>query len=94
MSMEPLPLMEERNADAHRGSPSREAASRDYEQYVATSLREEGLSEAAVQEVVAHEHFLAERDAAEHTAGTAADAGEPVVPLSELTDWMMERSRQ
>ena len=48
-------------------------------------MRDEGLLEAAVQDVVAHEHLL---------AAPAGEEEEEEVPLNELTDWMLERSRR
>lgn len=80
----PMPA-EPMTADAEQG----------YDAYVEGWKREDGLPEEVIRQVIASQH--------QHSSQAAVDAeidwklvgqGGPKVPLSELTDFMLERSRQ
>jgi hypothetical protein len=92
---------EERKPPGATEEPTKAAADAGYVDCVEGVKRAEGLPEIAIRNVVARQHGgtveateEAERKLGTIDTGETKGGGSPEVPLTELTSWMMERSRK
>lgn len=94
--------MEEKPWEARAESPSQEQAAAGYADVVQEMLHEEGapddvvraVAAAQVNEAIAVEGREPDVEVTLHPDSAGGGGEAEVAPISELTDWMLERSRQ